>query len=317
MIELHFPNYSIFMTIEKFDSTQFYRKFTTRYSCWEGASETWDIEFLRNGRAVELLSSYYKAKYDTNIIIKPMTYCENNTADIGEYLREARARANGQEEYREALFIKFFGPPCYENGHAIPIIYIKTCDKEALFLANSLGIGVNDHNWIFKRHDLIKIYVIKDAREKSNTGCYIDAFVFLNDAIGKENGFYRIPCLLSSLEKHSVDGQGTTYKEVTKLHPRLLKTFQSSELVGRYSSPEYSNIVVNKRGETIEKHFERYRKTSKSIDARPAYIAQKGMKLRGTVEIEFYLQRLTGITVEQRHSFIEGAKKITKVTHTS
>jgi len=240
------------MNLSKFDSTKFYREFTTITSAWKGSSGIWDIEFMKDSRSVDLY------------------------------------------------------------GHAIPVIYIKAGDNDALFLVNSLGVALNHHNWIFKRNDQIKIYAIEKKREMANTGCYIDAFVFLNNAIGKASGEYRIPNLLQYLENNCQDLNDKRYSKVTKLPPRLLKTFQSSELIREYSNSQDEKIAVNKQNDSIAGHLSRYKKTSSNNCANHSYVAQKGMKMRAKVEIEFYLEQFPDITDRQKVEFRNGAKELLK-----
>jgi hypothetical protein len=319
------------MNISKFDSTQFYCEYTTTselkqlQSQWKGTSGIWDIQFPRASKSVELLASYYKAKYDTAIMIKSVTDkdCTPSNSDLAkfsedlnEYLKEARGRAAEQEEHREVLLIKYFGVGVYENGHAIPLIYIKKGSEEALFLANSLGLhNDNVHTWIFNNAAKIPVYAIDRWREASATGCYIDALAFIREAIGKENGSYRIPDLLESLINNNTqctdEKTKLPYNALQKLHPRLLKTFQWN--TDPYSNPANAEVKVDKKGRTITEHFTEYKKLSRDGKNLASYVAQKGMKYRGTVEMEFYLQQMRSkdgaeLSKELRVKFIEGAK---------
>jgi hypothetical protein len=321
------------MNISKFDSTQFYCEYTTKFpereSKWKGASGIWEIQFPRASKSVDLLASYYKAKYDAIITIKSVTdkdcIASNSDPDnfsqhLNEYLQEARARAVGLEEHREVLLIKYSGVGVYENGHAIPLIYIKKGSEEALFLANSLGLhNDNVHMWIFNNAAKIPVYAIDRWREASATGCYSDALAFIREAIGKENGSYRIPDLLESLinnnTQYTDEKTKLPYNAVQKLHPRLLKTFQWN--TDFYSDPANAAVKVDKKDRTIAEHFAKYKKPSLCCVERHSYVAQKGMKYRGTVEMEFYLQQMRSedgaeLSKELRAKFIGGAKLLLK-----
>lgn len=312
------------MHIDKFNPIKYFKPFTDFHhpSEWEGTSNIWLIEFFRDGGAIELMANHYRSKYDFHITFMPLTNADLETASLEEYLKEAQERAKHKTEHREVLYIKFKIRRCYSNGHAVPLIYIKSNDKEGLFIANSLG-NYNDKEckWIFDKakEKKIAVYSITKQREMSDMGCYEDAFVFCREAAGKVAGEYIIPNLLQFLEDHSqlrVTGDGE-YKVILKLPPRLLKTFQSSTLINDYLREEDKSIIVNKEGQTIEQYDEKYKKDSKLGRPLSSYVAQKTMKLRSVVEIEFYINQLATLckntfTSEHRKNYIEGAKKLVK-----
>jgi hypothetical protein len=272
----------------------------------------------------ELIAEYYAKKYNTEIIFPAKVFEEDKifldvvsfSVYINAYLDPFR-----NEENKDCRVCFFIGGG---STHAIPIIYIRENGKEGILYADSKGVNSCVAENIVKATK-IPVYAIEDSRQADKYSCYTEALAFNRDATAKdkETEEYRIPQLLSYLEKNSAPSEQGQFHKVTKLPNALLKTSQKTGFVEKYADTTDLKKVIHK-GKALSKFREEYtdknvsvKRENNQIESKDIsnYLSKKGIKFSDIIEIQFYTNHLKKElgniwSDKTRGDFILGAKKV-------
>lgn len=226
--------------------------------------------------AKSLIAQYYQKKYGIKLVL--LTRVSTFLVALGKVLK------NKEGDERIGFLIGGF---CV---HSFPLIYIREKGEEALFYPDSSGHDPEVYASL-KRQTSLAIYSISKPRQHDKYSCVADAFVILRDSMVIENGHYRLPDLLQQLKAQAwFNG---AYLE-TKLPTPLLKCSQTSRFMREHK--QASEISANNALESFLEPYARQIAQGTKIND---YLRAKGIKLAARVEVQFYLNQLQSLFLEQ------------------
>jgi len=256
--------------------------------------------FSPNRHALTLLTSYYQQKYDCQIGV---TFYN----DLTEFYKSDQfAELRQQDNIRQSFIIGI------DQGHAIPVLYVKENGKESLVTLSSTY--KDDPQVTYAQNQMtINMYSCRLGRQADIYSCFNDAMIFSRDLTGKnEKGEYHIPDIIGKLDSR-IDRKlpdGNFYW--AKLPDELLKTAQISKFLDLHK--EDTDRVIHKN-QTLTQFRERY----SNKPEKHAYLRLKGRKFKLNTEIQYYInemQKESGnkLSPEIIRKFIDDCKEYVK-TH--
>lgn len=278
---------------------------------------------LLTSKGIELVSNYYKYKYEL-----PTYRTVQSTSELASVIKSDDFKTvmkNTKEEIRLLFRLKSGDA---DNPHSTPIIYLKDYkdgrERHAVFYFDSIGLPANYlASQLGKK---ITVFEVKDwdlPREEKHYksqrdfySCHVGTLVYFREMAAKENGKYRMPSLLDTVQAKVTKTSGNLC-EVT-LPENLLITVQDKTFL-RIQKASLTTIVHKKDNnpETLGDFFKRYPE-KKNFDASKkkyvsAYAREKGFKYAKIIEIQFYIEQLQKnlgerFTAEIHSQFIFDAK---------
>jgi hypothetical protein len=252
----------------------------------------------------QLMIQYLNHKYAAEIFREEVPFSGLHQLEQNVYLlneKIAKARKT-QGDYRFAWIPG--------TSHAINFFYIRENGEEALLYSDSNAPipGIAKH---ISKLTGIPVNTTLPNRQADFRSCFIDSLVFGRDITGRnKTGEYRIPNLLSVLKQRATKLSDTSFE--VRLPDDLLKTAQLSKFVKDNKEP--ADRVIHK-SEILEQFRARYSQEvlikgeKKRVST---YLVKKGYKYRDIMEIQFYLNQMSGLSKMQSEAFVREAKALLK-----